>query len=212
MTEDQATTAIIAAPKIRVSKEPVKRGRKPNGLKEGSEASVPKRADAVGRLTVKIMAITKEIQKLNKGDESTAGYAFVSIDDYYEQVALKIARDHGLGWQLSEEFDKEQRFQDVSSDLHIRKVFKISVFDDAGDSFNPGFISVTLPYEDATTTGKALSYADKAFMRQLFKIPTGEKEAEQTPSVKRSEAGQQKGHAAKDAFFAKPAVDGPPQA
>lgn len=214
MTEEEAMTAILKAPTIKapltadIHKTKPKRGRKPSGPKEPS-VQESKSLNAVGRLTVKIMAATKQMQKLTKGSHSERNdYAFVSIDDYYEQVALKVANDFGIGWQLSEEFDREERFQDVYSDFHIRKVFKVSLFSDEGDSFNPGFISVTLPYEDASTTGKALSYADKAFMRQLFKIPTGEKEAEQTPAVKRSEAGQQKDASAKERFFEKP-VDGP---
>lgn len=188
-----------------LEKEVRRRGRKPAGASAPSVRDANSRSDQ--RIAKRIMAATKTITRLTKTESREAGYAFVSIDDYYEQVARKVAEDHGIGWQLSELPAQEQRFQDVYSDYHIRKVFKITIISDDGDSLHAGEISVTLPYENASTTGKALSYADKAFMRQLFKIPTGEPEAELQPPVKRNEAGQQRDAKNKDTFFEKAPVD-----
>lgn len=132
----------------------------------------------------------------------------MSIDDYYEQVALLIAREFGLSWMLSEEPSMEERFQDVSQDVQIRKVYRIIWIDDDGGSIEyGGYITVSAPYEGATTAGKMLSYAEKAFMRRTFKIPTGEKEAEDSKPPARSERSQQSASKDKDKFFSNPSKE-----
>jgi hypothetical protein len=215
MTQTAQTEAELQTSRLNLLQEaarpaPTRKRRARAGAVAPSVKAVNLGAEA--RIALRLMAATKAMTRLSKTESATAGYAFVSIDDYYEQVARKVAVDYGIGWHLTELSDKEQRFQDVYSDFHIRKVFRAIIFSDDGDSFNSGEISVTLPYEDASTTGKALSYADKAFMRQLFKIPTGEPEAELTPKVKKSEAGQQRDAKEKDKFFGQLTVDDKPKA
>lgn len=182
---------------------PKKRGRKPKQL--GPSAASAKPLSESQRIIVLIAKATAQTTKLLKTEssENDGGYKFVSIDLYYEEVALKVSREFGLNWSLSEIPEYEQRFQDVYQDWHIRKVYRATIFSDVGDSFGAGTISVTMPYEGATTAGKMLSYADKAFMRQLFKIPTGEGEAEQAKTPARSEQGQQRDGAEKTRFFGK---------
>lgn len=151
----------------------------------------------------KVLAAIKTVKRMEKTEQSKEGdYRFVSIDDYYERVALVIAREHGLSWMLSEEPTGEERFQDVYSDFHIRKVYRTILVTDEGDSMQyAGYITVTMPYEGATTAGKMLSYAEKAFMRRTFKIPTGEAEAEDSKPPTRSERSQQPASKDKDKFF-----------
>lgn len=151
-----------------------------------------------------ILSATKKITRLTKNDSNEAdSYSFVGIDDYYEQVALKIAKEEGLIWHLAEMPELEQRFQDVYQDWHIRKVFEVTI--ELGDQDRSGYrfsvVSVTMPYDGATNTGKMLSYADKAFMRQLFKIPTGEPDVDGDAAVTKSEQSQQKNADKKEEFF-----------
>lgn len=197
MSQDQSTPSEAANPET-------KRGRKPRGqsvvLKTGTEI-IP--TDPAARIAQKIVKAIKLTKKLNKTEKSEYGdYAFVSIDDYYEQVALVIARDVGLSWMLSEEPSMEERFQDVSQDIQIRKVFRTILITEDGDSMQAGgYITVSMPYEGATTAGKMLSYAEKAFMRRTFKIPTGDAEAEDSKPPARSERSQQPASKDKDKFF-----------
>lgn len=197
MSQDQSTPSEAANPET-------KRGRKPRGqsvvLQTGTEI-IP--TDPAARIAQKIVKAIKLTKKLNKTEKSEYGdYAFVSIDDYYEQVALVIARDVGLSWMLSEEPSMEERFQDVSQDVQIRKVYRVIWITDDGDLIDyGGYITVSMPYEGATTAGKMLSYAEKAFMRRTFKIPTGDAEAEDSKPPARSERSQQPASKDKDKFF-----------
>lgn len=194
MSQDQSTPSEAAKPET-------KRGRKPRGqsvaLVEDSQETETRK---IVRKIAKAIKLTK---KLNKTEKSEYGdYAFVSIDDYYEQVALVIAREVGLSWMLSEEPSMEERFQDVSQDVQIRKVYRVLWITDDGDIIEyGGYITVSMPYEGATTAGKMLSYAEKAFMRRTFKIPTGESEAEDSKPPARSERSQQPASKDKDKFF-----------
>lgn len=195
---------------------PKKRGRKPRTPKaDGPSASSPPQkviahATPQGRLSQKIAAVTKLIKRLEANDKNESeNFAFVSIDEYYEKVALQIAQRFGLCWVFQEETAQEQRFSGDCNDLHIRKVFSVTIFDDTGDAMSLAHnISVTLPYEGATTTGKALSYADKAFMRQTFKIPTKEADADKDKAVTKSEQSQQKNADKKDGFFGSGSASG----
>ena len=190
----------------RLVTEALKKPRKKRAPKQSGPSvaspSAPKQVSDQGKVLAKIAAATKIIRKLTKTEQSAnSEYAFVSIDDYYEQVALKVSNDFGLNWSLTEEARSEERFQDVYQDWHIRKVYQVNGFLDDGTTTGLGQISVTMPYEGATTAGKMLSYADKAFMRQLFKIPTGEKEAEKSEPVKVSERPAQRNAETKETFF-----------
>lgn len=189
-------------PVTEVAKKPRKKRAPKQSGQSAVSPSVQNQLSETGRVLVKIAAATKTIQKLTKKEHSANNdYTFVSIDDYYEQVALRVATEFGLNWGLGELPHMEQVFEDVYQDKHIRKVYQVTAFLDDGSQANLGAISVTMPYEGATTAGKMLSYADKAFMRQLFKIPTGEKEAEKSAPVKASERPAQRNAETKETFF-----------
>lgn len=139
-------------------------------------------------LMMAMVAAAKAMPSLRKGDRNPhGGYAYVSIDDYFEKAA-QVAHEHGLTWTIEE----------VSSDTRIMGeklgpggkatpvyawVVKYSfhLFHESGVGI-ADFFSVTIlhPIQGAQTAGSAMSYAAKLFLRNAFHIVTGEQDADAT--------------------------------
>lgn len=114
------------------------------------------------------------IPSLEKGNKNEYGkYDYVSIDDYYKEVA-SLALKNGLGWIVRE----------VSSEIREKSILYVYEFDLYSNTgaFIPmvSRLSVVHPVQGAQTSGSALSYAEKLFMRTLFKVRTGELDADST--------------------------------
>lgn len=122
-----------------------------------------------------IIATTRAIGTLGKAAVNQhGGYSYVSIDRFYESVA-RIAADNGLGWTLREvEFHLMPQIGKTGA---IRVCYEVDLLHESGWRI-PAFsqISIIHPIQGAQTVGSAMSYADKIFMRQTFKIVTGEKD------------------------------------
>lgn len=148
-----------------------------------------------------ILKTIEQVPNLRKGDRNPhGGYNYVSIDDYYEQVA-KIAASNGITWKarevsseiitLGEKADKRGVMSPVFA-LKTKYEFDVLVRAErettkegelvraAYTSAHEGFFSCTIlhPLQGAQTAGSSLSYADKLFMRTVFKVVTGEGDAD----------------------------------
>lgn len=102
-----------------------------------------------------------------------AKYKYVSIDKYYE-VVRPLLVDAGI-MIIPDEEDSS-----VSEDRKLYKTrirFTILHKDGAYWDF-PIRRTVILPYTGAQSCGSALSYAEKFCMRTLFKMTTGEEDAD----------------------------------
>ena len=122
----------------------------------------PQIAKAIAAVQARITSLTKDSQN------QTEFYKFVSIDSYYENIRPLLAEE-GLILVPSE------REASISSTMIYRVIFDFIVLHESGETWDfPIRRTVFLHYEGAQTAGMALSYADKFFMRTLFKIATGE--------------------------------------
>lgn len=126
-----------------------------------------------------ITSVTKALGRVGKGAFNQHGnYRFVSIDKYYETAGVEAA-NAGLTWVL-----KEDSFDVVATagpKPLIKATYIVDLFHSSG-AYLPGFskLSIIHPIQGAQTVGSAMSYADKVFMRQLFKVATGEEDADST--------------------------------
>lgn len=133
--------------------------------------SIPKEIAAA------VVATTRSTGRLIKSEHNRhGGYDFVGIDAFYEKVASKAA-DNGLSW-VARETDFaviEVAGKNGASNL-VRATYEFDVFHEGGESVSP-FSRITLihPLQGAQTVGSIVSYCDKVFMRQTFKLATGEK-------------------------------------
>ncbi len=129
-----------------------------------------------------------EIPYLAKEDRNAfAKYNYVSIDDYYDRVA-QVAMKNGLSWVISEE---ECVITPDGGTACFRYTFDLFHRGEGGTTYSLGLsqFSVPHPMQGAQTSGSAASYAEKLFMRTLFKVRTGEADADATPALQAPKAG-----------------------
>ena len=122
-----------------------------------------------------IIETAKQVDVLGKSAKNQyADYDYVPIDDYYEQVA-RTALEQGISWITRE---TECRFV---SDKTVCYTFAADLFHTSGENVKDAF-RITIPHalQGAQTAGSALSYAEKVCARDLFKVVTGEKDADAT--------------------------------
>lgn len=126
-------------------------------------------------LIQKIAKTSLALGPLGKNDRNPHHkYAYVSIDSYYEAVPT-LAAENGVFWTTTEE--------DVSDTPsgEIRTKYRFDVYDLESDKAEDRLtimISVTHPFQGAQTSGASFSYAEKVFMRSLFKIVSGEPDSD----------------------------------
>lgn len=126
-------------------------------------------------------AVMKEIKRLEKLHENKhAGYAFASVDDFKDEMRPLFAKN-GLDLHVSEEsydlvphksVDKNGKDKEGT----IAKIrFKFVLNHVSGESSEPTFFTVCLPYTGAQTSGAAQSYAIKeGVYKGLFQASSGD--------------------------------------
>lgn len=133
--------------------------------------SIPKEiAAAVVKTTRDVGTLIKESRN------SHDGYDYVNVDTFYEKVGGKAAAN-GLSWVASES-DLEVFETPGRNGVRqaIRVTYNFTLFHESGATAeNVSRMTVLHAMAGAQTAGSALSYAQKNFMRQTFKLATGEK-------------------------------------
>lgn len=135
-----------------------------------------------------ILNVMREFGSLRKTEFNQHGrYQFAPIDDFYD-VTQRLLPKHGL-ILLSSEIESEliplntgtENAVKVTVWIKTKWQFKIChngvVYDDGLFRFS------MVPSSGAQTEGIAQSYAAKNFLRELFKVPTGEYELDDMPIV-----------------------------
>lgn len=134
---------------------------------------MPNDSDSVlAKIVQAIQAVIIALPKLEKTERNNhANYSYASIDDFYEIVA-KTAAKKGLNW-VGREIAHEIKGETAAVTFSFRLYFKDgSVIDD--------FFQITIyhPLRGPQMSGSVASYADKVFMRQTYKVQTGEPDAD----------------------------------
>lgn len=127
------------------------------------------------QLAKAIIAVGKAAPSLKKGERNTYGkYNYVSIDDYFEAIP-KLAAEHKIWWRV-----RETSCQAVTPDAeHFKFHYEVDLFHEDG-SVIPAYGQITIihPLQGPQTSGSAMSYASKLFMRNAFMVVTGEEDAD----------------------------------
>lgn len=141
---------------------------------DGYEISNPYQTRVSPQIVKALFAVMRVRPTLGKDSENKfQHYNYVSIDAYYEAIpALAVAS--GLFWSIS-----EQSCEAIGNT--VRNRYSFDLFHEEGDHC-PNFALVTIvhPVQGAQTAMSAAAYAEKWFMRTLFKVPTGEQDADAT--------------------------------
>jgi hypothetical protein len=128
------------------------------GVKEMS----PKIANA-------IVSVQQSVQKYEQDKKNSYGkYNYLGIDGYYEKLR-PLLNNANISILCNE----------VSCDLvdskYLKTTYEFSVLHKDGDYWESGIKrTVIVPYTGGQTCGSSLSYAEKFFLRTVFKIATGE--------------------------------------
>lgn len=163
-------------------------------------APIPKTIRAA---LLKIVALAKD-KAVEKDEENLhGGYKYASVDAVYE-IAGAILAEAGLGILFTERscaYDQEGK--------RIRYVFEWTLFTETEEwTSEHSTRTIILPYTGPQSSQAAQSYAEKALLKHLLKLRTGDAEPEDAgePGVDLKAA---KAKAAKEA---KPPVDSMAQA
>lgn len=131
---------------------------------------------AITEAVLEVMAGVKKLAQNERNDHG--GYTFASVDDFYEMVRPLMATA-GL-WVFPEEiatsFRATQSGQNTSTWLVVK--FEFSFFHKSGVQWDHRPVRTIMANAamGPQAFGAAASYADKFFLRALFRIATGELE------------------------------------
>lgn len=125
-----------------------------------------------------VIELAKLIPDLKKTTYNrNANFNYVSIDDYYATVAT-ILHENGVTWTIDEVGFELIR---ANGEDWVRFTYELNFYK-AGDGWQDTVLkqtfSVIHPFQGAQTTGSAMSYAEKSVLRTVFKIVTGEPDAD----------------------------------
>lgn len=135
----------------------------------------------IAKAVIQVMKAIGTLGKERERNDSGAHYMFASIDDFYEHVRGHMA-DAGLFTIPNEARDAET--QEVTRTNGKPMVvwssrFAFTLVHDSGEAYGPIYKSVSVQFTGAQSCGTAQSYAEKQLLRGLFKIKTGEPDADQ---------------------------------
>lgn len=131
-----------------------------------------------------IIAVKKQVKQLGKDDENKfAKFKYVSVDKFYAIVGQMMAAA-GLFVvtdEISCDVSKRETQTDqgqVKSSVWLTAQYEMTLFHESGTQYGPIHRTITVPATGPQAFGSAMSYAEKYFLRSLFKVPTGEEDAD----------------------------------
>ena len=135
----------------------------------------------IAKAIVKVMG---EVKKLGKdADNKHGGYKYVSVDQFFDQIGALM---HSAGiFVVVNEIGCETSQREATDNYGKTKIsnwltshYEISIFHEGGAQFGPVNRTIQVQATGPQSYGSAISYVEKYFLRSLFKIPTGEQDAD----------------------------------
>ena len=125
-----------------------------------------------------IIAVKKQIRQLGADERNEhARYNYVSVDKFYATVGPLMA-DAGLALLINE-CETEVRPSDKGTPWLFARYELTFMHESGAMSLLPMSRSLAMPINGPQTYGAAQSYIEKQFLRQVFKVPTGDKDADE---------------------------------
>lgn len=131
-----------------------------------------------------IIAVKKKVKQLGKDDENKfARFKYVSVDKFYDNIGPLMA-EAGL-FVICEEVGCDVAPRESTNDAGVTKTsvwlsahYELTLFHETGVQYGPIHRMITVPATGPQAFGSGMSYVEKYFLRGLFKIPTGEQDAD----------------------------------
>ena len=127
-----------------------------------------------------VIAVMREVKKLSKeGNNTYARYRFTSVDQFYEALGPLMA-SHGLFDVAVERSSVVEIREGMDDKGNVKKSAWLSVdldfwlYHESGASYGPILRHIQVMASGAQSYASAQSFAEKYFLRNLFKVPTGD--------------------------------------
>jgi hypothetical protein len=125
-----------------------------------------------------IVAVKKQVRQLGVNERNDHGkYGYVSVDKFYATIGPMMA-EAGLALLIDETESEVKEGKSGSPWLFVQ--YTLAFLHESGVVSAPMRRSLAMPINGPQTYGAAQSYIEKQFLRQVFKIPTGDKDADET--------------------------------
>lgn len=125
-----------------------------------------------------IIVVKQQVKQLGTDEHNEHGrYNYVSVDKFYDHIG-KLMASAGLALLIDETATEVK--EGKSGNPWLFAQYDLSFMHETGAVSEPLRRSLALPINGPQTYGAAQSYIEKQFLRQVFKIPTGEKDADDT--------------------------------
>jgi hypothetical protein len=137
------------------------------------------------KLAAALCAVSGNVKQLGKSDKNTfANYDFVSVDKFYAKIGSLMAEAgvHCIPDCVESEVlpghtkTDRKTGQQVTGAPLLRERWAFTLIHESGECAGPFHRTVTVPAEGAQAHGSSESYAQKQFLRGVFRVPTGDKD------------------------------------
>ena len=127
------------------------------------------------KLAAALCKVSGEIKQLGKTEKNTfAKYDFVSVDKFYAALS-PIMSAHGIHC-IPDCVESEVFANQKTGKPLLRERWAFTLIHESGECAGPFHRTVTVPAEGAQAHGSSESYAQKQFLRGVFRVPTGDKD------------------------------------
>lgn len=149
---------------------------------------LPARPHAATQMPAKIAAsiikVKKQVKQLGQdGNNSFAKFRYVSVDKFYDVIGRLMA-DAGL-FVVTDETNITAETRETQTDngavkrsVWITATYELYLFHETGEQYGPVHRTIMVPATGPQAFGSGMSYVEKYFLRSLFKVPTGEEDAD----------------------------------
>ncbi|MCJ8334644.1 MAG: ERF family protein [Epibacterium sp.] len=126
------------------------------------------------KLAAALCKVSGEVKQLGKSERNSfAKYDFVSVDKFYAAIGPIMAA-HGV--HCIPDCIESEVFSGKNGKPTLRERWAFILIHEAGECAGPFHRTVTVPAEGAQAHGSSESYAQKQFLRGVFRVPTGDKD------------------------------------
>jgi hypothetical protein len=132
-----------------------------------------------------IVNVMGKIRRLGKEGQNTfQRYQFTSVDQFYEAVGPLMAESGIFTMVYESVMDISERKTttdrgETKMSVWLSAIYDVYIYHETGKFYGPIARSTQVTASGAQSYASAMSFVEKYFLRSLFKIPTGDKDAEE---------------------------------
>ena len=131
-----------------------------------------------------IVSVMGKVERLGKDTRNEHGrYNYVSVDSFFEQIG-HLMSDAGIFVVLNEVASSVENRESIDSygkakiSAWLNCEYEAIIYHASGVSYGPIKRTIQVVASGPQAYGSAMSFVEKYFLRGLFKIPTGEPDAD----------------------------------